>query len=142
MAYTVLLTGSALIAAGFAFYFAWRAGLSAEKAEHSEHRLAIMRGQVRGLEVSLTALDESHRKLAGKVHADAYWRGQREEQPLLSPAAQVYAGDEPLGACENWAIAQREGPTSAAARCECVYCATRRNDRANRRASMRSGVKS
>src|SRR5262245_46300383 len=131
----VLLTGFALFAAVFAVYFAWRAGLSAEKAEHSEHRLAIMRGQVRGLEVMLTALDESHRKLAGKVHADQYWRGKRDEQPELTP---VNSDD----VCPNWATAQREGPGSQASMCECEYCNRRREDRRQRRASMRPGVKS
>lgn len=138
MAYQVLLTGFAIFGAAFAVYFAWRAGISAEKAEHSEHRLAIMRGQVRGLEVTVTALDESLRKLHGKVAADRYWAGKRDEQPELVPT-------EPDGrardVCENWSRAQSEGPLSPAARCECAYCQAQRENRAKRRASMRSGVK-
>ena len=134
--FAVLFT---VLTCGVGAFFAFKAAQSAEKAEHSEHRLAIMRGQVRGMEVMLTALDEQLRKLAGKVHADAYWRGKRDEQPELVPDDQPRA---PMGSeCENWKIAQRDGPSSPAASCECAYCEAKRADRAARRAKLRSGVK-
>lgn len=133
MSYLVLCTGCSLICAGFAAYFAWRAGLSQEAASHSEHRLSIMRGQVKGLEVAVVALDEQHKKLAGRVYVDMR-KDRKGEQPELMNGA--------LPACDNWTAAQREGPASAAAGCECQYCNAKRAERAARRANLRAGVKS
>ena len=132
MSWQWLLTAFALFGAGYACYFAWRAGQSAERAAHSEHRLAIMRGQVAGLEISMTAMDDRLKRLNGKVAADAYWNGQRAEQPQLQPLD---------GACDNWRTAQREGPNSDAAKCQCQFCEAARATRSARRASLRSGVK-
>lgn len=141
MVVPVLLTGFALFAAAFCVYFAWRAGESAERAAHSEHRLAIMRGQVAGLCTSIEVLDDKQRRLAGRVYADQYWRGQREEQPELAPVddlPRAPMGDE----CENWKRAQQLGPSSPEASCKCAYCESKRADRAARRAKLRAGVKS
>jgi hypothetical protein len=140
MQFQLLFTVFAVLASCIATWMAYSAREWSRRAEHAEHRLAIMRGQVRGLEVSLVALDEAHRKLAGKVHADAYWRGKRDEQPELQPDEQPRAEMGEL--CVNWSMAQREGPGSPAAGCECAYCNARRADRAARRAKLRSGVKS
>jgi hypothetical protein len=129
----VLLTGFALFAMAFCAYFAWRAGESAESAKHSEHRLAIMRGQVAGLEAAVVALDDRLKRLNGKVAADRYWNNQRDEQPQLAP---VRPDGSSRDVCENWALAQREGPTSAAAQCVCDYCESMRADRAARRAKL------
>lgn len=126
----VLLTGCALIGSGFAFYFAWVAGLNAEKAAHSEHRLSIMRGQVKGLEVAVVALDEQLNKLRGHVYV-ARRKDRQDELPRVPEG----------GECENWRTAQRDGPSSPAAGCECEYCNARRADRAQRRANLRAGVK-
>lgn len=135
----LLYTLFALVAACVSAYFAWQAGDRARAAQHSEHRLAIMRGQVAGMEAWLTAQDEKFRKLAGRVYADEYWRGKNDAQPELQPSSA--AGADHVE-CGNWTIAQREGPQSEAARCECAYCAARRADRAARRAKLRAGVKS
>lgn len=136
MSMQVLFTAFAMLLCGAAAYFAFRAGVSAEKASHSEARLTIMRGQVKGLEVGLTALDEQHKKLAGRVYADQYWRGKREEQPELVPTME----NDPGAPCENWKLAQQAGPNSTAAQCDCTYCNAKREERRQRRASMRSGV--
>lgn len=136
MAWQVFFTGFALLAVLACAYWAYEARAAAQKAEHSEHRLAIMRGQVRGMEVSLEALDARFKSLAGRVYADEYWRGKDDAQPELQPVG-VEAPE-----CPNWAIAQREGPQSEAAKCEDSYCAARRADRAARRAKLRAGVKS
>lgn len=140
MAAQFLFTSFAMLMFGFCAYFAWRAGQSAERAEHSEHRLAIMRGQVKGLEVGMAALDEQHKRLAGRVYADEYWRGKRKEQPdlLATPLPDEGRFLHTGPVCENWKIAQRDGPTSPGARCECEYCNARRADRAARRATLRS----
>lgn len=136
---TLLCTVLSLCASIFATFMAIKARESADRAAHSEHRLAIMRGQVGGLEAALMGLDAKFQKLAGRVYADEYWRGKKAEQPELQPSA--FAGIDSTE-CGNWAIAQREGPTSEAAKCECSYCEAKRADRARRRASLRSGVKS
>jgi hypothetical protein len=134
-----LFTCFSLFAAGFCVYFAWRAGESAEKAAHSEHRLAVMRGQVAGLEAAMMGLDEKHRKLAGRVYADEYWRGKNDAQPELQPS---YDASQLGAACPNYVAAQQDGPESAAAKCKCSYCEGKRADRAARRAKLRAGVKS
>jgi hypothetical protein len=134
----LLFTVFALVASCAASYFAWVAGDYARKAAHHEHRLAIMRGQVAGLEAAMMGLHEQHKKLAGRVYADQYWNGQRAEQPMLEP---VEPDGRSRDICENWATAQREGPSSRAAGCECAYCNARRADRAARRAKLRVGVK-
>jgi len=135
----VLLVAVVVVLTGLCAFFAWNSAQSAERAAHSEHRLAIMRGQVAGLEASIVGLDSKHQKLAGRVYADEYWRGKRDEQPdlqPLNPIAQA-AGLE----CENWKIAQQLGPQSAEAACQCSYCEGRRLDRSQRRAKLRAGVK-
>lgn len=139
MSWQVFFTAFALLACAVSIYFAWRSGESAANASHSEHRLAIMRGQVSGLCTSIEALDDKHRRLAGRVYADQYWNGQREEQPSLRPLApSADDGFTIAGECANWTIAQKEGPSSTAAKCECSYCNARRADRAARRAKLRA----
>lgn len=129
----VLFTVFALLCMLVAAYCAWHAHESAHAALHSEHRLAIMRGQVAGLEAAMTALDSKHAKLAGRVYADEYWRGKPSKQPELQPAA-----DEPIGgACENWTAAQQKGPLSTEAQCMCEYCTSKRDARARARATLR-----
>lgn len=145
MSLQLLFTGFSVLLLGYCVYFAWRAGQSAEKAAHSEHRLAIMRGQVAGLEASMEALNAKHNKLAGRVYADEYWRGKDDKQPELEPAADFdpNAQRDAFGIiCVNWTTAQRDGPSSPSAGCECEYCNARRADRAARRAKLRAGVKS
>lgn len=141
MALQVLFTVFALFAAVLCSVCAYVARESAQRAAHSEHRLSIMRGQVAGLEAALMGLDAKHQKLAGRVYADEFWRGKRLNQPDLALDGVDAAADAAL-TCENWKRAQLEGPMSPAAKCECAYCENRREVRAQRRASMRTGVKS
>lgn len=139
MWFQVLFTVLSLCGSVCATIMALLARESAARAAHSEHRLAIQRGQVAGLEAAMMGLDEKHRKLAGRVYADEYWRGQREPLAPGDVLGAVALSGDP---CENWTTAQREGPTSAAASCACPYCDARRADRASRRAKLRGGVKS
>lgn len=134
---TMLFTALSVLALALSAIFAHLARESADRAAHSEHRLAIMRGQVAGLEAAMMGLDAKHQKLAGRVYADEYWRGKSDKQPELQP-------DDRWGSlveCQNWLTAQRDGPSSPAAGCECEYCNSRRADRAARRAKLRAGVK-
>lgn len=141
MQWQLLFTVFALAASVFATYMAWSARESARRAEHSEHRLAIMRGQVAGLESSVVALDASHRKLQGRVYADEYWRGKSEKQPELNIAAPVGPDGTSRDVCENWQLAKQDGPGSKAAQCSCAYCEAMREARRVQRAKLRSGVK-
>lgn len=138
MSLTLLFTGLSLLAVAACVFYANLARESARKAEHSEHRLAIQRGQVAGLEASLMGLDAKFQKLAGRVYADQYWRGKREEQPELEPTRPDGTSRD---ICPNWSLAQKEGPSSPAAQCTCDYCESRRAERAERRAKLRAGVK-
>lgn len=138
---SVLFTVLSLCAGCVATLMAIMARESARKAEHSEHRLAIMRGQVAGLEASLMGFDAKFQKLAGRVYADQYWRGKRDEQPDLNLTAPTAPDGSSRDVCENWQRAQQEGPGSKAAQCVCAYCEAMREARRARRASMRLGVK-
>lgn len=107
-------------------YFSIRAAIARAACAHAEARLLQQRGRIVGLEGALESLHAQHRKLAGRVYADEYWSGQRPEQPQLDV--------QPGEICENFRAAQREGPTSPAASCECGYCVAARAARAQLRA--------
>jgi hypothetical protein len=92
--------------------------------QHSEARLLQQRGRIVGLEGAVENLDAKHRKLAGRIYAD------EQHGNLPAPAAAV-AGD----VCENYARAQIDGPTSAAAQCVCHFCEAKRAERAQFRAA-------
>ena len=131
MSWQIFFTAFALLACAISSYAAWRALEHARAAAHSEHRLAIMRGQVAGLCTSIEVLDDKHKRLAGRVYADEYWRGKRDDQAELVPQPSV--GDP----CPKWAQAKVDGPLSAAAKCECAYCDSQRAQRAAARATFR-----
>lgn len=112
------------VAAAFSTAFAVIAAYCAFLAHRSEARLHGMRSELAAVGEDLMALGKAHRKLAGRVYADEYWNGQREEQPQLAPV-----GPPPGEVCERYLTAQREGPLSAAARCGCAYCEFQRAER-------------
>lgn len=114
-----LLTGSAL-AAALSVWSSIRAARAQDACAHAEARLLAMRGRVIGVAEGLESLAAQHRKLAGRVYADQYWNGQREEQPQLAPS--MPTGD----VCQNWLDAKRDGPGSRASKCECGYCSSAR----------------
>lgn len=137
MQFQLLFTAFALLASCIATWMAWSARDAAARAAHSEHRLSIMRGQVKGLEVAVTALDEQHKRLAGQFHVSK--RKDRQNGPLDLASIEPVNPDD---VCPNWAAAQREGPGSAPSMCACEYCESRREDRRRRRATLPVGVKS
>lgn len=143
MSLPLLFTVLSLLASVVATLMAYVARESAANAKHSEHRLSIMRGQVAGLEAALMGLDAKFQKLAGRVYADQYWRGKRDEQPDLNLNAPTGPDGSSRDICENWAKAQQEGPGSIPAMCMCAYCESMRESRAaRRRATLPRGVKS
>jgi len=81
--------------------------------------------RVAELEAGLEFLQRSNRKELGKLWKKVGLEKNEIAQPTLLAAT-----------CENWAVAQREGPTSSAARCDCSYCETRRAEREHVRAQL------
>lgn len=122
-----LFTAFAAFAA-IAGVFARHAQVCAASAQRSAERLLGMRSELGAVEAALQSLTAQHRKLAGRVYADEYWNGQRAEQPQLDVHAPVSERD--TGGCENYRIAQIEGPQSQAAKCECALCVEARAARA------------
>lgn len=114
-----LLTACALFG-GLSAWFALMANRARDACAHSEARLLTQRGRIVGLETAMDALDTRLRKLAGRIYADEYHGN------LPAPAPRPQTIDV---ACENYARAQIDGPTSAAARCECEYCSGMRAQR-------------
>jgi hypothetical protein len=120
-----LLTGCALFA-GLSAWFAVMANRAYAACQHSEARLLQQRGRIVGLEGAVENLNAKHRKLAGRIYAD------EQHGNLPAPAATAaVAGD----VCENYARAQIDGPTSAAAQCVCEFCEAKRAERAQFRAA-------
>jgi len=68
------------------------------------------------LQGALMQLRDSNRREFGKL-----WK--RSEPELMAPTA---PNGDAYDVCENWEVAQREGPTSRAASCECAYCDAKR----------------
>lgn len=89
-------------------------------------KLNAMAGRLIALEGAVESLAAQHRRLAGKFHAD---KAERAETALTDPMALGTHPQAIAAACENYLTAQREGPRSEAASCECDYCVSRRADR-------------
>lgn len=89
-------------------------------AERAAMSLRTERDRVTVLERETEALRRELRKLSGKFYAS-----QREHEQVLDIIQD--ADDPPV--CENYAVAQREGPKSTAASCECDYCTRRRKEK-------------
>jgi hypothetical protein len=120
----VYMVVNGLLTAAVVFY-AVRAAWSADEAEEAHKRtsreagkLNAMAGRVIALESALESLAAQHRKLSGRFHAEKYQRETAEvfEDP---PSAQPIM-------CDNWRMAQVEGPQSEFAKCACEYCQQRR----------------
>lgn len=133
----IVFTALQLVILSFGVYLVWRAGDHERSALDTLHdieatalKLRAERDRVTVAERELDALRRELRKLSGKFYA-----AQREAE--VAAALGVDLGDEfgQLDICENWAVAKVEGPTSAAAQCQCNYCLAQRAQRdAQRRA--------
>lgn len=98
------------------------------KAEASALRLRAERERVTTLEREVESLRRELRSLSGKFYAE-----KREREPVSSSDTGQHAIAGSV--CDNWTAAQREGPLSEAASCECAYCVSRRAARAAFRAT-------
>lgn len=113
-----ILTGCALallIGCTICAVLAFRAR---NEAADIEDHLRRSLGRIAALEAELDVLAKQLQKLRGKLYADK--TADQEKLPIA-------IAETP--ACENWLIAQRDGPRSAAAKCECADCTRRRAER-------------
>lgn len=144
----ILFTAIQLLLVFASFGAMWMAGRWADVALLARHnaaddiaKLKAERDRVTVLERDTEALRRELRKLSGKFYAsqrDAEndLDAQRYYERTGIPAS-VLPGNAPTTAvCENYAAAQLEGPSSKAAKCECLYCMTRRNARAAEKAAI------
>lgn len=131
-----------LIGAGFGFFCATRCARDRDAVDAHVRKLVLMRAVVIDLERSQQALATSIRSINGKL---AHLRGESDSVlPARMGAPPSRDTEEPgvtierpdPNACENWLTAQREGPYSDAARCECSYCVTKRMERAKLRRDL------
>jgi len=141
MAIQILFTAIALVALLGCFLAVTRTERTQERCkdyadtiEIAKHAALEDRHRVTSLERDVAALRRELRKLSGKFYATL---AQIEDEPDDSAEVDEFAGIQPLDAqCDNWTLAQRDGPTSDAAKCECVYCLSRRAERRALRAAL------
>lgn len=132
-------------------FFWWQCGALAAMAREAQQdaaaeasKLRAMIGRLVALEGAHESLGAQHRKLSGRFYA--YIAEDHQAEP--EPQGATYATD-PLAThnliansrtCENYAVAQREGPLSPAASCECDYCVGRRRERDELRQKLPRGT--
>lgn len=116
----ILLTALQLVLAVIAVYACVRCEILSVKLGNA---VAICDN----VQLELDALRKAHYKLRGAFYETK--RDRHQEQQLQLPELATSSA-----ACDNWATAQRDGPTSTAAACECAYCTMMREARAAFRA--------
>ena len=107
---------SALIGCIFCTASAFKARNECHETENSLRRSV---GRIAALEAETDVLAKQIQKLRGKFYA-SHAVSETSEIAQVIPTALV---------CENWQTAQRDGPSSPAAMCECVYCSAKRAER-------------
>lgn len=124
----------------------------ANDAEAAKVALVEDRSRLTSLERDLEATRRELRKTSGAfyAHRAAYeeWLEQQPddddgppEEGRLGYGPHFDPNQKPLplaaaSVCENWSAAQTLGPKSEAAKCECLYCMTRREERRALRAAL------
>jgi len=96
----------------------------------TSHRLHKQAAQHELILEEVAALSKRQAKLAGR-----FYRELRDD-PDPNPTAALPHPDDQFPFCENFARAQRDGPNSAAAGCECAYCQAMRLHRHNVKAAL------
>lgn len=74
---------STVFSTGAAAWFAWRATLAADRADHSAHALERMRGRVAILDEEIANVSARLTKIVGKVYREAALAHEKRNQPLL-----------------------------------------------------------
>ena len=86
-------------------------------------------GRIAALEAELDVCQRQLQKLRGKLYGDK----QNTDEKLQTEIARPFTSGI---VCENWSTAQRDGPRSPAAQCECDYCTAKRAERELTRARL------
>lgn len=120
-----VLTSLQLLSVVVGVWLLMRSADAVASVNHEVHRLRQMIGRLTALEASHESLYTQHRKLAGKFHAQRWAQEQEQEQPDYEEAR--VAVD--TATCDNYRLAQIEGPSSRAAKCECALCVRAREAR-------------
>lgn len=128
---TGLYTGLALVAVWWGLF----ARSEARAVSRTAKRLDTMRGRFIALEAAFDSLEASHRKLTGQFHAAKRELIAADEEREFQEEARGPLPD--VTVCDNYKLAQLQGPMSEAASCECDYCLRKRSERAAIRAELR-----
>lgn len=118
---TVLFLGSA-----WAF---WKAFSILEAVSRTERRFGAALGQLKGHEARLDSQESQLNKLRGMVYAVKRELAEEEPEPAAPSTTAHPNPDAWLTPCENWKLAQLDGPGSRAAACECGYCTSMRAEK-------------
>lgn len=127
---------------GLCFWGAHATIRAAQRAKDTEKwttrelgRLQLLRGEITGHSNALDNLTAQVQKLRGQFFAFKASVEDSAEDPAPDELPRNLASFTAAPFCENYGRAQLEGPLSAAAKCECGYCAEMRGRRdATRRA--------
>lgn len=114
-----LLAGFALLCAlvaGACVYACYR---SVGECDAIERTLRQALGRISALEHELAVVASHVHKLRQKIYSN-----KSEEK-----AIEIANAPEQAPACENYTTAQREGPRSQAAQCQCAFCEAKRIER-------------
>ena len=89
--------------------------------------------EVADLHAALEAVKRVHRSELGRV----WQKFSSFDVPAPEPeVVDVYPDVGGGKTCDNWCLAQLEGPRSPAAECQCTYCLTQRASRAREKARI------
>jgi len=123
---------------------AWSAWRHAGDARSARDDLRTQKSKLTAQEAQTEVLAHQLAKLRGQFFAFKKQADEREEDRddreeeygLGVEAAQFAASPTAWTPCENFKLAQVEGPQSKAASCECLYCSRQRRARGALRAAL------
>ena len=113
-------------------WFCWAAARHSEDAERSAEGVRHARAKIIALDAALESLEAQHKKLNGRFYAlrqELDIEGADTENAVMHRAAQPVLPLDGMIVCEQWTLAQQDGPSSPAAQCQCAYCQRRRAER-------------
>jgi hypothetical protein len=123
-----------VLAVGCCLALARSVAQSANACHQHVMRIAAQRGRVvtlEGASESLTARLAKVERRVGTLASNA--RAEAEElgrATSLGGPPSVFLDVDDAEPCPNWSVAQRDGPSSDAAQCQCPYCLAKRHQRA------------
>jgi hypothetical protein len=119
MAAAVIATGFALICSLVAIACVYACFKSVKECDAIERALRQAIGRIAALEHEQAVIASHVHKLRQKIYST-----KSEEK-----AIEIANATATLATCENYSAAQREGPQSQAAKCDCAFCEAKRAER-------------